>query len=61
MPSLALRGSLHRSIAEHQAIVEAIKAHNTEQAIHLISEHIRVPLQSLQNGAECEPLLVREA
>ena len=41
--SLELRGDLHRSIAEHKAILRAAKAGDVERAVHLVSEHIRVP------------------
>jgi DNA-binding GntR family transcriptional regulator len=60
MPSLALRGSLHRSIVEHRAIVRAIAARNAQRAAHLISEHIRVPQRSLEAGPDSEPIVVRD-
>ncbi len=41
--SLELRGNLHRSIAEHRAIVRAAKARDVERAARLASEHVRVP------------------
>ena len=41
--SLALRGNLQRSIAEHRAILRAANARDLERAVHLVSEHIRVP------------------
>lgn len=41
--SLELRGNLQRSIAEHQAILRAASAGDVERAVHLVSEHIRVP------------------
>ena len=41
--SLELRGDLRRSIAEHKAILRAAKAGNSERAVRLVSEHIRVP------------------
>jgi DNA-binding GntR family transcriptional regulator len=59
MPSLALRGSLHRSIAEHGAIVRAISSRDAEHAADLISKHIRMPQLSLDAGAEADPLVVR--
>jgi DNA-binding GntR family transcriptional regulator len=59
MPSLALRGSLHRSIAEHRAIIRAISARNAERATHLISEHIRVPQRSLEAEPQTEPIVLR--
>jgi DNA-binding GntR family transcriptional regulator len=59
MPSLALRGSLHRSIAEHRAIVSALRARDVKRATHLISEHIRVPQHNLEAGPDSEPIVVR--
>ena len=41
--SLELRGDLRRSIAEHGAILSAAEAGDVERAVHLTSEHIRVP------------------
>ena len=41
--SLELRGDLRRSIAEHKAILRAAAAGDVERAVHLVSEHIRVP------------------
>jgi DNA-binding GntR family transcriptional regulator len=41
--SLELRGDLRRSIAEHKAIVRAAKTGDVDRAVHLVSEHIRVP------------------
>jgi DNA-binding GntR family transcriptional regulator len=41
--SLELRGNVERSIAEHKAILRAARAGDVERAVHLVSEHIRVP------------------
>jgi DNA-binding GntR family transcriptional regulator len=41
--SLELRGDLRRSIAEHRAILSAAAAGDVERAVHLSSDHIRVP------------------
>ena len=41
--SLELRGDLTRSIAEHKAILRAAASGDVERAVHLVSEHIRVP------------------
>ena len=46
--SLELRGNLQRSITEHKAILRAAKAGDVERAVHLVSEHIRVPQIRLQ-------------
>jgi DNA-binding GntR family transcriptional regulator len=52
--SLALRGSLRRSIAEHRTILRAVKSGDAERAAHLLSEHIRVPQRRLEAGADEE-------
>lgn len=41
--SLELRGDLRRSIDEHRAILWAAAKGDVERAVHLTSEHIRVP------------------
>ena len=41
--SLELRGDLRRSIAEHRAILSAARTGDVERAVHLASDHIRVP------------------
>ena len=41
--SLELRGSIGRSIAEHEAILEAVEAGDAERAGHLLADHIEVP------------------
>src|SRR5439155_21849824 len=55
MPSLALRGSLQRSISEHRAIVSALTARDADRAARLISEHIRVPQRNLDSSPDCVP------
>ena len=47
-PSALLRGSLNRSIAEHQAIMVAARARDDERAAALVVAHIRVPQQRLE-------------
>jgi DNA-binding GntR family transcriptional regulator len=54
MRSLALRGNLQRSIAEHQMIVDAAECGDTKQAVQLLSEHIHVPLRRLESASENE-------
>ena len=54
MRSVALRGSLQRSVAEHRAIVRAARRGNVERAVHLMSEHVRVPQRRLQSLSEDE-------
>jgi DNA-binding GntR family transcriptional regulator len=41
--SLALRGSLEKSVAEHAAILEAVEAGDAERAARLLADHIEVP------------------
>lgn len=41
--SLALRGSLEKSVAEHSAILEAVEAGDVERAVRLLADHIEVP------------------
>jgi DNA-binding GntR family transcriptional regulator len=41
--SLALRGSIGRSVAEHEAILEAVEAGDAERAALLMADHIEVP------------------
>ncbi len=41
--SLALRGNLEKSIAEHAAILEAVEARDVDAAVHLLADHIEVP------------------
>jgi DNA-binding GntR family transcriptional regulator len=41
--SLELRGDLRRSIDEHRAILWAARTGDVERAVHLTSDHIRVP------------------
>jgi DNA-binding GntR family transcriptional regulator len=58
--SLQLRGDLRRSIAEHKAILRAARAGNVDRAVHLVSEHIRVPQIRLQ-AEEHEEAAARKA
>ena len=53
--SLELRGDVRRSIAEHKAILRAAKAGDVERAVHLVSEHIRVPQIRLLVEDHLEP------
>ena len=52
MRSLALRGNLQRSIAEHGAILRAAKRGDADRAAQLMSEHIRVPQRRLKALSE---------
>jgi DNA-binding GntR family transcriptional regulator len=52
-PSADLRGGLERSIGEHDAILDAIRTGDIDEATRLLVEHIRVPQRILeQNGNE---------
>ena len=53
--SLELRGDVSRSIAEHKAILRAARAGDVERAVHLVSEHIRVPQIRLLVEDHLEP------
>jgi len=46
--SLGLRGGLERSIEEHQAILDAVRSRDAEEAARLLREHIHVPQRALQ-------------
>jgi len=54
LQSLTLRGNLERSVAEHAAILRAIKRGDADRAAHLMSEHIRVPQRSLKGLSDKE-------
>ena len=61
-PSALLRGSLDRSIAEHQGIMDAARARDGERAAELMLDHIRVPqrrLDSLSDDEFAEENLLR--
>lgn len=49
--SLGLRGGLERSIEEHQAILDAIRAGDSTEAARLLREHIHVPQRALEESA----------
>ncbi|MFN8622752.1 MAG: GntR family transcriptional regulator [Chloroflexota bacterium] len=53
-PSARLRGNLERSIAEHQAILDAVRARDVERATALVVEHVRVPQRRLETLTEQE-------
>ncbi len=58
--SLALRGSLARSVEEHRSLVRAIERGDVDEAVRLLVEHIRVPQHRLDEGGETE-LVLKEA
>ncbi len=49
--SLGLRGGLERSIDEHQAILDAVRSGNADEAARLLREHIHVPQRALEANA----------
>jgi DNA-binding GntR family transcriptional regulator len=53
-PSALLRGSLDRSIAEHQAILDAARARRGDRAAELMLDHIRVPQRRLDSLSDEE-------
>jgi DNA-binding GntR family transcriptional regulator len=57
--SLALRGSLKRSIAEHRTILRAVASGDADRAAHLLSEHIRVPQRRIEAGEDEEVFELR--
>jgi DNA-binding GntR family transcriptional regulator len=50
-PSVDLRGGLTRSIEEHQAILDAVRAGDADDAARLLAEHIEVPQRVLEMEA----------
>ena len=50
--SLALRGTVERSISEHEAILEAVEAGHAERAARLLADHIEVPQRELAGATE---------
>jgi len=53
--SLALRGTVQRSIDEHRAILEAAEAGDPERAARLLEEHVAVPIRLLESAPPDEP------
>ncbi len=53
-PSALLRGSLNRSVAEHQGIVAAARAGDVERAVALTVDHIRVPQRRLESLTDAD-------
>jgi GntR family transcriptional regulator, rspAB operon transcriptional repressor len=50
--TLALRGSLGSSVAEHRAILAAVRLSDVDKACELTAAHIRVPAQRLQESLD---------
>lgn len=57
--SLALRGTLKRSVVEHRAMLRAVKARDVERAVRLLGEHIHVPQRRIESAAAEEMVLTR--
>lgn len=55
--SLALRGTLQRSVAEHAAIVEAVLERDAERAAQLMADHIEVPQRVEEEAGEPADLI----
>ena len=53
--TLALRGNLDGSVAEHRAILAAIRLRDVDRASELTAAHIRVPAQRLQESLASVP------
>jgi DNA-binding GntR family transcriptional regulator len=51
-PSAFLRGGLEQSLREHQAIIDAARAGDAEQAASLMLQHIEVPQRRLATLSE---------
>ena len=50
--SLALRGTVRRSVVEHRAIARACRARDPQRAERLLRNHIRVPQRRLEAASE---------
>lgn len=50
--SLELRGGLGTSVEEHQAVLDAIRAGDADEAARLLREHIHVPQRALEAHAD---------
>ncbi len=50
--SMNLRGGLMRSCEEHEAIIEAVRNQDAQQAARLLREHIQVPQRILESSEE---------
>jgi DNA-binding GntR family transcriptional regulator len=57
MRSLALRGTVRRSLDEHRAIARACRARDPDQAEQLLRDHIRVPQRRLEGESGEEVVL----
>jgi DNA-binding GntR family transcriptional regulator len=57
MRSLALRGTVRRSLDEHRAIARACRARDPNQAEQLLRDHIRVPQRRLEGESGEEVVL----
>lgn len=53
-PSARLRGNLEQSLAEHRAIIAALRARDTSQAEAMLMRHIEVPQRMLETLSDEE-------
>jgi DNA-binding GntR family transcriptional regulator len=53
-PSARLRGNLEGSIAEHRAILEAVRARDAERATALVLQHVQLPQRRLEQLSDAE-------
>ena len=53
-PSLDLRGGMERSTEEHDAILRAIRAGDSDEAVRLLAAHIHVPQKILEEEGAFE-------
>jgi DNA-binding GntR family transcriptional regulator len=53
-PSLDLRGGMERSTEEHDAILQAIRAGDSDEAVRLLAAHIHVPQKILEEEGAFE-------
>lgn len=58
--SLELRGGLHKSAAEHRAIIAAVDAGDAARAARLLEDHIEVPQRAVRSST-AEALFNRRA
>ncbi len=54
-PTMGIRGGLERSTAEHEALLQALERRDTEEAVRLMSEHIRTPHRLLEASEASGP------
>ena len=58
-PSADLRGGLERSIDEHEAVLDAVRAGDSPGAARLLGEHIQVPQRILETEPQVSNLTLQ--